>query len=228
MTSKIYTNTVSPLLLESFHKLSEIPELSHCRLVGGTALSLLFGHRLSIDIDLFTDQDYQTIDFQKLLENLKEKFPYVETSPIDIVEMGKMFYVGKSKTENIKVDVFYTEPFIGKAIFMEKRLPIASLEDIIPMKLNAVMSRGSRKDFWDLHEILERYSMEEVWEMYENKFPYHDISKEEIEKMYNFDRANYEGDSPTCLKGKYWELIRGDIEYSVKEYLKENRSGLRL
>lgn len=150
------------MLLESFYILSEIDELKHCRLVGGTALSLLFGHRLSVDIDLFTDQEYQTLDFQSFIEQFKKRFPYVETSPIDMVGMGKMFYVGNSPQEKIKVDVFYTEPFISKGIPIEKGLPIASLEDIIPMKLSAVMSRGSRKDFWDLHEILERFSLEEI------------------------------------------------------------------
>ena len=214
--------------MESFYKLSDIKELENCRLVGGTALSLLLGHRLSIDIDLFTDQGYHTLDFQKLLESLHRKFPYVETSPIDIVGMGKMFYVGSSKENKVKVDVFYTEPFVGKEIFIEKGLPIASLEDIIPMKLNAVMSRGSRKDFWDLHEILERYSMEEILEMYENKFPYYDISKEDIEKMYDFDKAENHIDSIVCLKGKIWDLIKSDIEFSVKEFLQENKKGLRL
>lgn len=31
------------------------------RLVGGTALSLQMGHRLSVDIDLFTDAEYGTL-----------------------------------------------------------------------------------------------------------------------------------------------------------------------
>lgn len=45
--TKLYTNTVSPLLLESFYKISKIPNLESFRLVGGTALSLLLGVVLS-------------------------------------------------------------------------------------------------------------------------------------------------------------------------------------
>ncbi|MCG9898690.1 MAG: nucleotidyl transferase AbiEii/AbiGii toxin family protein [Hydrotalea sp.] len=41
------------------------------RLVGGTALSLYFGHRMSVDIDLFTDAPYGTIDFDKIESWLK-------------------------------------------------------------------------------------------------------------------------------------------------------------
>jgi hypothetical protein len=36
------------------------------RLVGGTSLSLQLGHRMCIDIDLFTDADYGSIDFKAI------------------------------------------------------------------------------------------------------------------------------------------------------------------
>ena len=39
--TKLYINTVSPLLLESFYKISKIPNLKSFRLVGGIVLSLL-------------------------------------------------------------------------------------------------------------------------------------------------------------------------------------------
>ncbi|WP_316844331.1 nucleotidyl transferase AbiEii/AbiGii toxin family protein [Pedobacter psychrodurus] len=53
-------------------------ELSAFRLVGGTALSLYLGHRLSVDIDLFTDAAYGSIDFDLIEEFLRVKFPYVQ------------------------------------------------------------------------------------------------------------------------------------------------------
>jgi hypothetical protein len=46
------------------------------RLVGGTALSLQCGHRISIDIDLFTDSAYNTINFEHIDERIKAMFPY--------------------------------------------------------------------------------------------------------------------------------------------------------
>ena len=48
--------TVEPGTLGLLKKIVTLPELKQFRLVGGTALSLLYGHRKSIDIDLFTDQ----------------------------------------------------------------------------------------------------------------------------------------------------------------------------
>ncbi len=52
------------------------------RLVGGTALSLQFGHRLSVDIDLFTDAPYNSIDFETITKYLRNTFSYVSTSNV--------------------------------------------------------------------------------------------------------------------------------------------------
>jgi hypothetical protein len=64
----MHWKTVNPLLRESLLQLMQADEFKVFRLVGGTALSLQIGHRLSIDIDLFTDEDYVSIDFD-ILEN---------------------------------------------------------------------------------------------------------------------------------------------------------------
>ncbi len=46
-----YKNTVSDLLWETLVTLMSYEELNSFRLVGGTSLSLLLGHRVSVDID---------------------------------------------------------------------------------------------------------------------------------------------------------------------------------
>ena len=45
--------TIEPYTFSILNKLMEIPELQGFSLVGGTALSLLYGHRMSVDLDLF-------------------------------------------------------------------------------------------------------------------------------------------------------------------------------
>lgn len=217
-TSKIYLNTVSPLLLEVFNQLSEIPLLQHCRLVGGTALSLLLGHRISVDIDLFTDQEYGTLDFDALEKALSDKFAFFQNSLVKIAAFGKSYYVGNSPNESIKIDIYYTDPFVSEGIYIGKGLPIASLEDIIPLKVEAVMNRGSKKDFWDLHEILEHYSLSTIISLYENKYPYISFNSEMLAQFIHFEEADNDND-PICLKGKHWELIKLDIEEAV---IKEN------
>lgn len=49
------TSTVNPYLFEILQKCMDTEILENFVLVGGTALALQRGHRISVDIDLFTD-----------------------------------------------------------------------------------------------------------------------------------------------------------------------------
>lgn len=57
----LHYNTVSPLLKNILSTLIAEPLFSPFRLVGGTNISLRLGHRKSIDIDLFTDAQYDSL-----------------------------------------------------------------------------------------------------------------------------------------------------------------------
>ncbi|HEY0896907.1 MAG TPA: nucleotidyl transferase AbiEii/AbiGii toxin family protein [Sphingobacteriaceae bacterium] len=70
----LYWNTVDNLLKESLLCLMQAEELKDFRLVGGTASSLHLGHRISVDIDLFTDAPYGTIDFDRIETFLNSNF----------------------------------------------------------------------------------------------------------------------------------------------------------
>lgn len=84
------------------------------------------------------------------------------------------------------------------------------------MKLEAVINRGSKKDYWDLHEILDYYTLIEILELYRKKYPYNTLENL-AENLLLFDRAEDDFD-PICLKGKYWDLVKWDIENIVNEY----------
>ena len=64
-TSVLFYNTVTPLLKSVLDTLMAEPLFSPFRLVGGTNLSLRLGHRLSVDIDLFTDAVYRSLDYRE-------------------------------------------------------------------------------------------------------------------------------------------------------------------
>lgn len=63
--------TVEPNTLAVLNQLMQLPELQHFSLVGGTALSLRYGHRISINLDLFSEQPF---DFPVVLHKLKQAF----------------------------------------------------------------------------------------------------------------------------------------------------------
>ncbi|MDR2005447.1 MAG: nucleotidyl transferase AbiEii/AbiGii toxin family protein [Prevotella sp.] len=206
---KLHKETVSETLRNVLFQLMGIEALSPFRLVGGTALSLQLGHRKSVDIDLFTDVEYGSLDFNVIDDKLKELFPCVEMQYEGNDSFGKSYYVGNSKSDIVKVDLFYTDTFIRPVIEIE-HIRLASLEEIAAMKMEVIGQNGRKKDFWDIHELFEAIPLDRMMALHAERYPY-SYSKEELrKKLVDFDYADSDFD-PVCLKGKFWELIKEDI-----------------
>ena len=129
--------TVKPILRSTLERLMEIDEFNPFRLVGGTSLSLRYGHRMSDDIDLFTDVEYGSLDFQLLQDILRREFPYCQGDCGEIVGFGTSYLVGNSKDDNVKVAWFYTDPFIRPMEQFDK-IRMASVDDIVEMKMDVI------------------------------------------------------------------------------------------
>lgn len=59
----LQTHTIQPRLLELLDRIMLSNVFEGFNLVGGTALALQIGHRLSIDIDLFGNQEIREDEF---------------------------------------------------------------------------------------------------------------------------------------------------------------------
>lgn len=206
---KLFYNTVNPLLLSTLQKIMSVEIFQPFRLVGGTALSLQLGHRQSVDIDLFSDSEYGSIDFKTIDKYLKQNFAYVDSSAHEPVSFGKPYFIGESANQCIKLDLFYTDTFIRPALSID-RIRMAYLEDIVAMKIDIIFRGGRKKDFWDIHELLERFSINEMTDLHKERYPYTHNYQQIITNLTNFENADNDFD-PICLKGKYWELIKLDI-----------------
>lgn len=211
---QLYLNTVSKLLWESLAELMKLNALENFRLVGGTALSLQLGHRESLDIDMFTDAEYGSIDFLKIEEVLREKFSYVSSLTSDFIGMGKSYFIGNEASDLVKLDLFYTDNFVFPIIEV-KEVRLASIQEIAAMKLDVIGRGGRKKDFWDFHELLEKFSLYEMIDFYTKRYPYNFNSEEIIKGLTNFEKAEYEF-TPICFKDKVWEIIKLDIEELIK------------
>lgn len=208
MPAKHYTQTISDSLYLALHKIMQFPELEAFRLVGGTALSLQLGHRISFDIDLFTDAQNGTIDFNAIDDRLQKEFLFVETGTGYNISFGKMYNIGDTSEKAIKLDLFYTDSFIFP-IVKKDNIRIADIREIAAMKLEIISRSGRKKDFWDLIELLEHFSLFDLIGFFKQKYQYIEI--EELYKgLTNFEQADDEID-PICVKGRYWELIKADI-----------------
>lgn len=207
----LFWNTVSVNLREILLVLMNAQELTDFRLVGGTALSLHLGHRMSIDIDLFTDASYGSVDFDKIEQLLKETFSYTEGDFGGASGMGKSYLIGTNKTNAIKLDLYYSmDPFFQDAIEVDG-VRMATVEEIIAMKVDVIQRGGRKKDFWDLHEAFGKYTIDEMIELHKQRFEWtHDpvlIRK----NLVDFSNADVDFD-PICLRGKVWQFIKDDIE----------------
>ena len=201
--------TVKPILRSTLERLMEIDEFNPFRLVGGTSLSLRYGHRMSDDIDLFTDAEYGSLDFHLLQDILRSEFPYCQGDCGEIVGFGTSYLVGNSKDDNVKVDLFYTDPFIRPMEQLDK-IRMASVDDIVAMKMDVVSRGGRKKDFWDLHMLRNYYSEEQMISLYEERYPYGATKEECVAGLTNFSVADAEPD-PICLQGKVWQLVKLDF-----------------
>jgi predicted nucleotidyltransferase component of viral defense system len=211
----LYLNTVSDLLWNSLKQLMIIEEFNSFRIVGGTSLSLQLGHRESIDIDLFTDADYGSIDFSILETKLIETFPYVDSLSDDLVGMGKSYFIGNNENELVKLDLFYTDPFVFP-VNLQQNIRFSSIEEVAAMKFEIIANGGRKKDFWDIHELLETYTLDEMIDFYLKRNPYGYSKDELLSKIIDFSKAE-DDFTPNCYKEKVWELIKLDFEKLLKK-----------
>ena len=116
-------------------------------LVGGTALSLQLGHRISDDIDLFTRNDINKDEiFDFLNKNYNEKYQIINIQNIILQVM----------VNGIKVDMVKYNYELIEDIQTENGIKYLGKKDIAAMKLMAVANRGDQaKDFIDIYYLLK-------------------------------------------------------------------------
>lgn len=131
---------------------------------------------------------------------------------------GKSYLVGDNKDQVVKVDIYYSsEPFIEEVTLTDK-IRLASIEDIIAMKVDVIQRGGRKKDFWDLHELLSRYSLQEMVDLHAKAFEWNHDASLIKQKFTEFEQADEDFD-PICLKGKEWAFIKEDFEEKVEHLL---------
>ncbi|MFC0517302.1 nucleotidyl transferase AbiEii/AbiGii toxin family protein [Mucilaginibacter angelicae] len=121
-------------------------------------------------IDLFTDATYGSVDFDAIESFLKKEFSYVEAEFGGNPGMGKSYLIGTNPDNVVKLDLYYSmDPFFQDAI-EEDNLRIATVEEIIAMKVDVIQRGGRKKDFWDLHELLARYAIADMIDLHRQRF----------------------------------------------------------
>jgi hypothetical protein len=209
-------NTVDPALRKSLDILMQSNTLVQFRLVGGTALSLHLGHRMSVDIDLFTDSAYGSVDFTLIEIFLDKTFPFFKTNGTGLIGMGCSYLIGSNARNAIKLDIYYANDNFIRQAEISDGIRLASVEEIAAMKMDVVLRGGRKKDFWDIHELLNRHSLQELVLLHKERHEYlHDYEKL-IAQLNDFSIADDDFD-PICLRGKHWEIVKYEIYEATRE-----------
>lgn len=156
----LHKETIDTSTLELLKRLMTDKRLEDFVLVGGTALSLQIGHRISVDLDLFVNHDFEAEEMREYLERTY----HLETDYMALATV-------KGEINGIQLDcIAHSYPWI-RPFVEEEGIRLASIEDICAMKLNAIAGNGSRiKDFVDVSYLSSRFSLRQMLSFYEEKY----------------------------------------------------------
>ena len=183
-------------------------EFSKLRLVGGTDLALQFGHRKSIDIDLFGSINLEIIDCYKLLQEFSS----------NVQMISKQKNINIFIVNGIKIDfVNYDYPWLKEHTKIDY-IRLARIEDVAAMKLNAIAGRGSKKDFIDLELLLTELTLQQMVDFYKTKYS-QESEFMALKSMLYFADADLEIE-PEMFIDFDWKKTKETIKNQVEEYFK--------
>jgi predicted nucleotidyltransferase component of viral defense system len=187
----------------------EITELQDFCLVGGTALSLMYGHRTSVDLDLFTNVTFDNTIIVQALENCFEIELDIRTSS----HFGIFCFIG-----DVKVDIVrFPHPVIRSTLEING-IRMYSPEDIVAMKVQAILGRGKKKDFWDVAELLQHFTIQDFIALHKEKYSTQNLFITVPQAITYFDDAD-DSENPVSLKGQNWESVKDVIQTKVRTFL---------
>ena len=207
----LHIKTVEPRAFSVLEQLMTMPELRGFSLVGGTALSLLYGHRMSVDLDLFSDKLFENSFIISAFEKkFKSSFVNRSTNP----RFGIFGFI-----DDVKIDIIrHPHPLIRPEINTEG-IRMLSTEDIIAMKVQAILGRGKKKDFWDIAELLQHFSINDFIQFHKEKYSTQNLLITVPQAITYFADAE-ESEDPISLKKQTWETVQAFINKKVSDYLK--------
>ncbi len=207
----LQTKTVEPSTLAVLNRLMQVKELKDFSLVGGTALALMYGHRISVDIDLF---NHLPFDNQQIIATLENEFKEDFFLQVNKEKFGIFCFI-----DSIKIDIIkHPHDLIANTVTIEN-IRMYDVKDIAAMKISAILGRGKKKDFWDLYELLKHFSFAEIIGYYFEKFPKQQLAISIPYAITYFDEAD-ESETPICLNNLTWDEVKQNIKKGVREYLK--------
>lgn len=196
----LHTETLKGTTLELLKELEAEAVLGAFSLAGGTALALYLGHRISVDLDFFTPQPFDTV---KLEAFLRDKYGF----RTDFTEKNTL----KGTIDGVKIDcITHAYDYLEKP-FGESGIRLYSMEDITAMKLSAIVDNGSRlKDFIDIAFLSVRFPFHKMLRLYERKYSDSNLIRP-LKSMTYFEDIDFDEDIVMLDSTYDWRLIEARL-----------------
>jgi hypothetical protein len=177
--------------------LRDAKALDRFYLAGGTALALQFGHRLSLDLDFFSLEHFNEDSLLQQLQALTgfalaAKAPYTLHATIQETKVSFLGYAYPM--------LFPTNLFLDVAV--------ADPRDIACMKVSAIASRGTKRDFVDLYVCAEHYGLKEILWLFDKKYEQTHYSMIHILKSLTFFADAEKDPMPHMLVTLDWDKVK--------------------
>lgn len=194
----MFTNAIAKDAKKALDWVNKYDFINDFYLAGGTALAIQLGHRVSVDLDFFIQKEFNP-------ENLLQEFnkAKIEISQVTFEKNTLYGFIQKTQLSVMYYPYSLLEEFVNY-----EGINLASILDIALMKLTAIMSRGSKKDFVDLFYILKEYSFDELMHNFDIKYKDTDFNVYHIMKSLVFFNDADQDPDPKMLKDFNWEEIK--------------------
>jgi len=205
-----HLETLSPRAQELLGRYAERPWGEDFYLAGSAALALYVGHRPVRDLDLMGNTNRLTPpDRRDLLLDLQvESETEVETA------RDGYLYVRQA---GVGVRFFYYPYPLAEPFEEISGFAVASAVDLGLMKLGAIISRGTRRDFVDLFLLCRRIPLAELLERADDKFGHvRDFSLQALKGLADLSEAEAEP-MPRLAVPLDWAEIEAWLRTEVRE-----------
>ncbi|MBN1579809.1 MAG: nucleotidyl transferase AbiEii/AbiGii toxin family protein [Anaerolineae bacterium] len=196
----IHWQMIAPQMHVVLRFVGQCPFAGRFYLAGGTALALRLGHRRSVDLDFFSETDEV---------GPRTRHEIVRTlAPLDVAVLENVDGNLLTRIAGMHVGFFsYGYPLLSPVESVEN-VALAAVLDIALMKLDALIGRGSRKDFYDLYVIAQQMPIHDLLDRGAIKYPHaRDFAMMALESMVLFDNADRDV-QPDLLIDVPWERVR--------------------
>ena len=203
----MFTKTLSGNTKKALAILGKSHLMDNAYLAGGTACALQIGHRISVDLDFFTPAEF---DARELISSLKD----ISKFKLDIQKWGTILGI----FEDVKFSIFvykYPVLFPFKSLF---DINIIDLRDIAAMKIDAISTRGIKRDFIDLYFMCQKgISLKEMLSLYDRKYGTLSSNIIHIQKSLVYFIDAEASTMPKMIKKIDWEEVKKYFENEIKD-----------